>query len=80
MGEARAKIFDDITQLASGAAGVAQAMRTEIEQLIRARMDALIADGGLVTREEFEVVRDMAAQARHENDALRAEIEKLKSS
>ena len=33
----------------------------------------------LVTREEFEVVREMAAKAREENDALLKRIEALEA-
>ena len=37
-----------------------------------------LAEGALVTREEFEVVREMAEKARAENQRLQEEIDALK--
>ena len=51
----------------------------EVEQALRARFDAFLNEAALVSREEFEAVRDMAAAARAENDALRAELDALKA-
>ena len=41
-------------------------------------LDTMLADGALVTREEFEVVREMAEKARAENRRLQEEIDALK--
>jgi len=72
-------ILDDIAKLASGAAGTLNGMRQEIEASVRARVDRIAQDMDLVSREEFEVVRDMARKAREENDALKARIEALEA-
>lgn len=72
------KILDDMTNMLSGAASAAQAMRDEIVQAIGVRIDEVLAKRNLVSREEFEIVRDMAILARRENDALRKELSKLK--
>lgn len=72
------KIIDDLGGLMSGLGIAAQGAREEIEQAVRGRIDALLAEKGLVTREEFEIVRDMAVAAREENAALKAELEALK--
>ncbi|MEO0363120.1 MAG: accessory factor UbiK family protein, partial [Pseudomonadota bacterium] len=61
------------------AAGVAQGVKTEAETVVRQRMERLIADMDLVTREDFEVVREMAQKAREENEALAARIEALEA-
>jgi BMFP domain-containing protein YqiC len=42
-------------------------------------VDRLLADRDLVTREEFEAVRAMAAKAREENDALLARLAALEA-
>lgn len=72
------KLFDDLGGLVSGLGIAAQGAREEVEQAVRGRIDALLAEKGLVTREEFEVVRDMATAAREENAALRTELDALK--
>lgn len=74
------KIIDDLGGLMSGLGIAAQGAREEIEQAVRGRIDALLAEKGLVTREEFEIVRDMAVAAREENAALKAELEALKKA
>lgn len=71
------KLIDDIAKLASGAAGALHGMGGEIEAAVRARVERIAAELDLVTREEFEVVRDMAEAARQENEALRARIAEL---
>jgi BMFP domain-containing protein YqiC len=79
MVEPRGRILDDIARLVTDAAGVAQGVRREAETLARAQLDRLVATMDLVSREEFEAVRDMAALARDENDALRKRGEALEA-
>ena len=50
----------------------------ELEALVADKIERVFARGHYVTREEFEVVKEMAAKARAENEALRAELEALK--
>ncbi len=73
------RLFEDIAKLASGAAGAAMDLRREIESAVTDRVERLMARGNFVTREEFEVVKEMAQKARQENEALKAELETLKS-
>ncbi|MEM8752340.1 MAG: accessory factor UbiK family protein [Pseudomonadota bacterium] len=77
--QSRSRILDDLSQLMTNAAGVAQGVKTEAETVVRQRMERLIADMDLVTREDFEVVREMAQKAREENEALAARIEALEA-
>ena len=74
------RIMDDLAKLASGAASALQGVRDEIEAAVRARVERKLAELDLVTREEFEVVRDMAARAREENEALNARLRKLEAA
>ena len=78
MSDARNKILDDVSQLISGLGVAAQGVREELAQTIRGMLDTMLADGALVTREEFEVVREMAEKARAENQRLQEEIDALK--
>ena len=78
MSDARNKILDDVSQLVSGLGVAAQGVREELAQTLRGMLDTMLADGALVTREEFEVVREMAEKARAENQRLQKEIDALK--
>lgn len=78
--QSRNRILDDISQLMTNAAGVAQGVKDEAESAFRARMERLLADMDLVTREEFDAVRDMAAKARDENERLEARIAALEAA
>ena len=78
MSDARNKILDDVSQLVSGLGVAAQGVREELAQTLRGMLDTMLADGALVTREEFEVIREMAEKARAENQRLQEEIDALK--
>ena len=78
MSDARNKILDDVSQLVSGLGVAAQGVREELAQTLRGMLDTMLADGALVTRDEFEVVREMAEKARAENQRLQEEIDALK--
>lgn len=73
------KFMDDMAKLATGAVGAAHSVKGEMEGMFRAWLDKQIAGMDLVSREEFETVREMAEKARMENEDLRAEIEALKA-
>jgi len=75
--QTRDKIFDDIGQLMTNAAGMAQGMKTEAETALKSWMERWLADAELVTREEFDAVREMAVKAREENEILSARIAEL---
>ena len=78
--QTRGKLFDDLSQLMTNAAGMAQGMKGEAETVVRGFMERWIADANLVTREEFEAVREMAQKAREENEVLKARIAVLEAS
>ena len=80
MVEPRGRILDDFARLVTDAAGVAQGVRREAETLARAQLDRLITSMDLVSREEFDAVRDMAARARVENEALEKRIAALEAT
>ncbi len=77
--QTRSKIFDDLSQLMTNAMGVAQGARTEAETAMKGLVDRWLADRNFVTREEFEAVREMAAKAREENEALKARLDALEA-
>jgi BMFP domain-containing protein YqiC len=71
------KLLDDLARVASGALGVAAGMRDEVESAMRQRFARVLGDMNLVTREEFDAVKAMAAKARSEEEALKLRIAKL---
>ena len=77
--QTRDKIFDDISQLMTNAAGMAQGMKTEAETAMKSWMERWLADSDLVTREEFDAVREMAVKAREENESLADRIVELEA-
>ena len=77
--QTRDKFFDDIGQLMTNAAGMAQGMKTEAETAMKSWMERWLADSDLVTREEFDAVREMAVKAREENESLAARIAELEA-
>ncbi|MEX2519881.1 MAG: accessory factor UbiK family protein [Paracoccaceae bacterium] len=77
--QGRNRILDDISQLMTNAAGVAQGVKDEAETAFRQRLERLLRDMDLVNREEFEAVRAMAQKAREENEALSARVAALEA-
>lgn len=75
----RSPLMEDFAKLANDVAGVAGGMRREIETIVRSQFERLLATMDVVSREEFEAVRDMAARARDENDALAARLSELEN-
>ena len=71
------RLFDEMTRLMNDATSVAQGVKREAEGVFRSQMERIVADLDLVKREDFEVVREMAAQAKTENEALKKRIEAL---
>ena len=73
------RILDDIAKLVTDAAGAAQGVRRELETLAKTQAEKMLNSMDLVRRDEFEVVREMAAKARAENHALAARIDALEA-
>ena len=74
------RLFDDFAKMMTDAAGVAQGMRREVETAFRAQAERFLADMDVVSREEFEAVKEMAARARDEADALSARVDALEKA
>ena len=74
------KFFDDLAKLGQSAVGTLHGVKGEVEAMIRARMEHVLQDMDLVTREEFNVVRDMAREARVQNSELAEKITALEQA
>jgi BMFP domain-containing protein YqiC len=75
----RPRIFDDMSRLFNNAAGAARSLGREAEATLKTQMERLLSTMDVVTREEFEVVRDMAVAARNANDALERRLAELEA-
>ncbi len=79
MTEPRNRILDEVARLMTDAAGMAQGVKREAETVMRTQLERLLASMDVVTREEFEAVRDMAIAARDENERLAARLAALEA-
>ncbi len=77
--QTRNRFFDDLAKVANSAAGTVAGMKDEVEQMVRTRVESFIDGMNLVTREEFEVARAMAAKARDEQERLEKRIVELEA-
>lgn len=74
------RFFDDFAKLINGAAGTLAGVGREAEAAARERAKEWIGGLDFVSRDEFEAVKEMAAKAREEAEALRARLETLENS
>ena len=73
------RFFDDLARVAAGAMGTLSGVRSEVESRLRDQFERVLAGMDLVTRDEFEAVKAMAAKARAEQEDMArrlAELEK----
>ncbi len=74
------RLLDEVARLVTDAAGAAQGVRREVDTVVKTQMQRILADMDVVTREEFEAVREMAIMAREENDRLAARLAALEGA
>jgi BMFP domain-containing protein YqiC len=77
--QTKSPIFDEFAKLMADAAGVAQGVKREAETMARAQIERLLATMDVVSREEFEAVKEMAALARDDNERLAARVAALEA-
>lgn len=77
MNQSPNRLFDEFAKLMTDAAGAAQGMKKEAETAFRAQAEKFLSDMDLVKRDDFEAVREMAANARNENESLKNQIDAL---
>ncbi|MGO9006365.1 MAG: accessory factor UbiK family protein [Beijerinckiaceae bacterium] len=79
MPETKGRMFDEFSRLMTDAAEVAHGVRREAENLLKGQVERLLDTMEIVTREEFEAVKEMAAKAREENERLAQRIAALEA-
>ncbi|MFN7000276.1 accessory factor UbiK family protein [Elioraea tepidiphila] len=75
----RGKLADDVAGVAGGAISALVGLRREAEAMARSAVEEMVRRLELVTREEFDALREMAARAREENGRLAARIAELEA-
>jgi BMFP domain-containing protein YqiC len=73
------RFLDGMAKFLTNAAGAAQAFKAEMETMIKARIEKMIADLEFVPRDEFDAVKAMATKARAENEKLAARVSELEA-
>jgi len=71
------RILDDMAKVASGAVSAVTGLKGDAEGVVRRQLEHLLADLDLVTREEFDAVKAMAANARAAQEKLEARVADL---
>lgn len=79
MTQTSGRLFDDVARLFTDAAGLAEGARREAETIARVQAERLLRSLDVVSREEFEAVREIALKARDENERLLARIAALEA-
>ena len=73
------RIFDDLARVAAGAMSTLSGVRSEVESRLREQLERVLAGMDLVSREEFEAVKAMAAKARAEQEDLQKRVAELEA-
>lgn len=75
--QTRAKIFDDIAKVTGGAVSTLSGIKEELENLVRQQIERILVDADMVPREEFEMVKSMAAKARSKQEEMEIRLQQL---
>ena len=73
------RFFEDIARVAAGALGTLSGVKGEVETRLREQLEKVLSGMDLVSRDEFEAVKAMAAKARSEQEDLANRVAELES-
>jgi len=73
-------LFADLAKLLNSAAGTVAGVSREAREGARERFREAMGGLDFVSREEFDAVKDMAAKAREENEALAERLAALEAT
>ena len=74
------RLLDDLARVAGGAFGALAGVRGEVEARLRQQFERILSEMDMVSREEFEAVKAMAAKARMEQEALEKRVAALEAA
>jgi len=73
------RFFSDVTKLAGGALGTLDSIRREVEEMVRHQLERMLSKLDLVTRDEFDAIKEMAVKARQEQEKINTRLAKIES-
>ena len=73
------RLLDDLARVATGALGAFSGMRDEVETRMKEQFERVLGRMNLVTREEYDAVKAMAAKARTAQEALEKRVAALEA-
>jgi BMFP domain-containing protein YqiC len=72
-------LLNDFSKLLTGAFGIAQNAKSEMETIVSSNLERWISERNFVNREEFDAVRLMAQKAAERNEELEDKLLKLET-
>ena len=72
-------LLNDFSKLLTGAFGIAQNAKSEMETIVSSTLERWISERNFVNREEFDAVRLMAQKAAKRNEELEDKLLKLET-
>lgn len=76
--QTRSGPFDDLGNLMTNAFGAVKGVGDEVRAMGRAQAERVISDMDLITRDDFEILKEMFAAQQSEIMALKKEVAALK--
>jgi BMFP domain-containing protein YqiC len=77
--QSQSRFLDDLARVAAGAMSTLSGVKGEVESRLREQLERVLAGMDVVSREEFEAVKAMAAKARAEQEELAKRVADLES-
>lgn len=74
------RFFDDIAKVANGAVTTLVGVKAEIETIVRQQIERILLDADMVPRDEFDAVKELAANARAAQEKLEIRVAKLEAA
>jgi len=68
------RLLDDLARVATSAVGALAGVRNEVEGQLRQQFERILSQMDLVSRDEFEAARAMAAEARRRQEELEEQL------
>jgi BMFP domain-containing protein YqiC len=73
------RLLDDLAKVATGALGSLSGVKHEVEARLQRHLESILSRMNLVSREEFDAMRDVAQAAREAQIRLEARVKELES-
>jgi BMFP domain-containing protein YqiC len=77
--QTQGRFFDDLARVAAGAVNTLSGVKGEVETRLREQLERVLGGMDLVSRDEFEAVKAMAAKARAEQEDLATKVAALEA-